>query len=157
MMDAMDITSASVLVIESHPIMREALCTAILQEADLTIAEPVMKCGETVQTIIPMKSGLILLAYKPDIILMTLGNPGLDDLEMLSMLQKTLPGIPILVLTSNEVVGQEQAALDVGAQAVLTKAAARSEIISALREIHRKNSIHPQRFLEQEVNECKFQ
>jgi DNA-binding NarL/FixJ family response regulator len=143
----------SVLVIDSHPIMREALCNAIAQEPDLTMAEPIVK-GETAsQMIIPMKSGLILLAYKPDIILLALGDPGGVDLEILSALQKTLPGTPILALTSNDVRGQEQAALEAGAHAVLTKAAARDEIIHALRELHHKKYTNHRRILEQEARE----
>ena len=148
---------ASVLVIESHPIMREALCHAISQEPDLIVAEPVVTGGEVSQMIIPMQSGLILLAYKPDIILMALGNPGWEDLAILSTLQKTLPGTPILALTSNEVGEQEQAALEAGAQVVLTKAAGRSEVISALRELYRKNYTNQRRMLEQETNENTFQ
>jgi DNA-binding NarL/FixJ family response regulator len=143
----MSTTLASVLVIEHHPIMREALCNAIAQEPDLTLAEPVVKCGEASQMIVPMKSGLILLAYKPDIILLSLGNPGEDELETLGNLQKTLPDTPILALTSNEVEGQEQAALQAGAQAVLTKAAGHDEIIGVLRQMCKQNSMNHRRIL----------
>ena len=131
----MDTIPATVLVIESHPMMREALCAAIAAEPDLTIAEPAINGREASQMVIAIKPDIILLAYKPDIILLTLGNPGLDDLETLSILRKSLPGIPILALTSNEVPGQEQAALEAGAQAVLTKSAPRCELINKLREI----------------------
>jgi hypothetical protein len=41
-------------------------------------------------------------------------------------------------LTSNEVNGQEQAALDAGAQMALTKAAPRAELICKLRELQAK-------------------
>jgi DNA-binding NarL/FixJ family response regulator len=131
----MDTTPISVLVIESHPMMREALRNAITVEPGLTIAEPAVNGAETSQMMIAIKPDAILLAYKPDIILLALGNPGLDDMETLSVLRKSLPDTPILALTSNEVVGQEQAALNAGAQAVLTKAAPRNELIRKLREL----------------------
>lgn len=154
MIARMDLVRDSVLVIESHPMLHEALCNAIAEEPDLTVVELVAQGREASQMVIATKSDLILLASKPDIILLTLGNPGSDGLEMLGILQATLPGIPILALTSSEVPGQEQAALEAGAQVVLTKAASRDEIIHALREMLRQNSISDhQNILEQEANQ----
>jgi len=131
----MDTTPISVLVIESHPMMREALRNAIAAEPGLSLAEPVFDGSEKLWMAIAAQPDTILLAYKPDIVLLALGNPGLDDLETLIVLRKSLPDTPILVLTSNEVAGQEQAALEAGAQAVLTKAAPRAELIEKLREL----------------------
>jgi DNA-binding NarL/FixJ family response regulator len=131
----MDTTPISVLVIESHPMMREALRNAIAAEPGLSLAEPVFDGSEKLWMAIAAQPDTILLAYKPDIVLLALGNPGLDDLETLIVLRKSLPDTPTLVLTSNEVAGQEQAALEAGAQAVLTKAAPRVELIEKLREL----------------------
>ena len=131
----MDTNPISILVIEKHPMMREALCNAITAESDLVIAEPVINSAEASQTVIAARPNTVLLAYKPDIIMLALGNPGLDDLEALRDLRKSLPDTPILALTSNEVDGQEQAALDAGAQSVLTKSAPRTELIKKLREL----------------------
>jgi DNA-binding NarL/FixJ family response regulator len=138
MIGTMDPIPASVLVIENHPLMREALCNAISEEPDLTIVEPVAKEGEASQIVIPMKSDLLLLDCRPDLILLTLENPGAGDLETLRLLQTTLPEVPILVLTSNDVPGQEQAALEAGAQVVMAKAAPRAELICKLRELRTK-------------------
>ncbi len=129
---------ASVLVIENHPLLHDALCNAILEEPDLTVAEEVAKDEGMAQIVIAMKSNLLLLAHKPDMILLTLGDSSSSDLELLSTLQKALPGTPILALTSNEVPGQEQAALEAGVCAVLTKAASRAELICKLRELRTK-------------------
>ena len=131
----MDSIANSILVIEKHPMMREALCNAITAESDLVIAEPIINSAEASQTVIAARPNTVLLAYKPDIIMLSLGNPGLDDLEALRDLRKSLPDTPILALTSNEVEGQEQAALDAGAQSVLTKSAPRNELIKKLREL----------------------
>jgi DNA-binding NarL/FixJ family response regulator len=131
----MDTTPISVLVIESHPMMREALRNAIAVEPGLMLAEPVFDGTQTLWMAIAAQPDTILLAYKPDIILLALGNPGSDDLETLMALRKALMDTPILALTSNEVVGQEQAALEAGAQAAVTKAAPRAELIEKLREL----------------------
>jgi DNA-binding NarL/FixJ family response regulator len=126
---------ASVLVIESHPMMREALCNAIIAEADFCIAQPVFDPAQTSWMAIAAEPDTILLAYKPDIILLALGNPGRNEMRTLKALRKSLPETPILALTSSEVKGQEQAALKAGARMVLTKTAPRTELIRKLREI----------------------
>ncbi|MEW5830356.1 MAG: response regulator transcription factor [Chloroflexota bacterium] len=116
-------SNLSILIIERHPLMRAALIAAIAAEPDMDVAEPSNHGPDALPP-----------AARPDIILLSLGNPGPDDLRALSDLRLLLPETPILALTSNEVPGQEQAALDHGAQAVITKAITRRELIHALRE-----------------------
>jgi DNA-binding NarL/FixJ family response regulator len=144
MIGAMDLIPASVLIIEKHPLMREALCAAIADEPDLKVGMHAASGAEVLQ---------MLKILLPDVILFALGTPGREELKTLKTLCESLPQTPILVLTSNEVPGQEQAALEAGAQAMMTKAASRGEIIHALRAMRRKNSIgHHQNILEQEAS-----
>lgn len=131
----MEINPISVLVIESHPMMREALRNAIAAESDLTLAEPVFDGTQALWKAVAAQPDTILLAYKPDIILLALGNPGKNEMEALVILRKSLPDTPILALISGEVEGQGQAVLEAGAQAMLTKAAARDELIEKLKEL----------------------
>jgi DNA-binding NarL/FixJ family response regulator len=143
----MNLIPASVLIIESHPLMREALCAAISDEPDLSVGMKVANGAEALQ---------VLRVILPDIILFAMGNPGIDELEALKIVRFSLPETPILALTSNEVLGQEQVALEAGACAVQTKVATRSELITALREMRmkalKKNS---QDHLSEEANEKK--
>jgi DNA-binding NarL/FixJ family response regulator len=155
MIGTMDSLPASVIVIESHPIMRAALCTAIAEEPDLQVVE--VDASDPNNLAISLMEDIYFLPRNIDIILLTLGNPGLKEMEALKSLRASLPEVPILALTSNEVPGQEQSALAAGAQVVLTKSASRNEIIHALREMRRKNSnsSHP-KIQEQEANENTF-
>jgi len=137
----MDPIPATVLVIEKHPMMHEALCAAIAEEADFMVAEPANSVSDLAKVTATVKWDAILLSCKPDIILLALGNPGLEELEILKTLRRFLPDTPILVLTAGEVPGQEQMVLKAGAYAVLTKAAQRAELINALREL-RNTAIH---------------
>ncbi|MBI3151025.1 MAG: response regulator transcription factor [Chloroflexi bacterium] len=131
----MNSAPASVFIIEAHPIMRDALCAVITKEPDLKLVEQDKKSVESELMTIPTQPDAILLPFVPDIILLALGNPGRDELEALTILRKSLPDTPILALTTNEVPGQEQAALDAGAQVVLTKTAGRAELLRALRDV----------------------
>jgi DNA-binding NarL/FixJ family response regulator len=151
MIGSMDPKPVSVLVIENHPLMREALCNAIAEEPDLQVAR--VDGGPTQLLMISGQEDVILLPENANLILLSLGNPGLKELDALKALRRSYPDIPILALTSNEVPGQEEAALATGAQAIVAKSASRSELIHTLREMWGKISIHHQKSIQQEVNE----
>jgi two-component system secretion response regulator SsrB len=130
------------LVIESHALAREALCAAIAEEPDFKLAGQVVSGAEALGMLITTPADAVLLAFRPDLILLALGNPGRADLETLRALRKSLPNVPLLALTSPDVEGQAQVALYAGAQAVLSKFAPRAELIRALREL-RQASLGP--------------
>jgi DNA-binding NarL/FixJ family response regulator len=118
--------SLSVLVIESHPLMRAALCAAIADEPDMTIAAVAANATDIMRT-----AGLL----HPNIVLLGMNNPGAEELQTLVVLQKKLPAASILVLTHEEAPEQAQQAMQLGAQATLTKNAPRSELLRALRQL----------------------
>ncbi|MFZ5857264.1 MAG: response regulator [Chloroflexota bacterium] len=120
----------SVLVIESHPLMRAALCAAIADEPGMTIAA-VAASGSDI-----MRTATLL---QPNIVLLGMNNPGLEELQTLAILRRKLPAVSILVLTSDEVPGQSEKALQLGAQATLNKNAPRSELLRALRQLTAEN------------------
>ena len=133
--ETMNPVPVSVLIIESHPLMREALCTAIASEPDFKLAGQAANGAEMSDMAFTTHSGVALLTFKPDIILLALGNPGLTELDTLKTLRKNLPDIAILALTSSEVPGQEEVALQAGAQAALGKSAPRAELLQTLRSL----------------------
>lgn len=120
----MQTTPATILVIEKHPMMRAAIVTAIADEPDMTIGAIAADGRDTLQ---------IVESLHPEIILFSIGNPGEEDLEMMRELHERFPDTLFLALTRDEVPGQEQAALEYGADAVLTKTAQRTELLHTLR------------------------
>ena len=125
----------SILVIERHPMLREALCAAIEAEENLSVLAPFTETGGGITLSIPGQPDVIFLAHKPDIVLLAIGNPGLEDMRALQKLHHKWHGTPILALTSDEVPGQEQTALAHGAKAALSKSASRSELLKTLRSL----------------------
>ncbi len=116
----------AILVIERHPLMREALCVAISDEPELVVVAEAVNGAEALG---------LPATLKLDVILLAVGNPGLDDLEFIRALRLARPATPILALTTNEIPEQQQAALAAGAQVVLTKAAPRVELLHTLRTL----------------------
>ena len=129
---------ASVLVIESHLLAREALYAAISGEPDLMVAAQPVNCTQVLDMVIKDNHDHFIFAFKPDIIVLAMGTSGLVELETLKSLRLYLPETQILVLTSIETDGQEQNARDCGAHAVLSRSTPRNELIATLRRLHQE-------------------
>lgn len=129
----------TILVIEKHPLMRAAIVNAIADEPDLTIGAIASNGGDTLQ---------IVESLRPQIILHAIGNPGEEDLETMRELHERSPDTALLALTSNEVPGQNEAALEYGANAVLSKTAQRTELLHTLRVL-KANMAHKEENLPQ--------
>ena len=114
----------SVVLIEAHPLMREALLAALTAEPDWRVTA----LPDNHDVIVPT-----VCAALPDLILLSLGNPGSADLRLLAALRHALPTLSILVLITNEVPHQGEAALIAGASHVITKAAPREELVRVVR------------------------
>ena len=120
----MTTSPVTVLVIEKHPLMRAAICNAISDEPDLTIGAIASHGQDTLQ---------IVESLHPQIILFSIGNPGEEDLETMRELHERSPDTVLLALTTSEVPGQNEAALECGADAVLEKTVPRAELLHTLR------------------------
>ena len=73
-------------------------------------------------------------ATRPSILLLDLNMPGVGGLEALPQLRKALPGVKIVVLTTSKAVESEQAAMDLGADAYVSKPIDATSVPRLLRE-----------------------
>jgi DNA-binding NarL/FixJ family response regulator len=116
----------SVMIVESQPMMRSALNTAISAEEGLNVLAEVADSRDVLQT---------ASRLTPDLVLFSVNAPSLADLNRITVLRQEIPATSIVVLITGEFHGQFQAALDHGAHLVLTKSTSRSELLSALKKI----------------------
>ncbi len=77
----------------------------------------------------------LLPALKPDIALIDLAMPGLPGLETIPQLRALMPQLRIIALTVMDTPGFRQAALNAGADAFISKAALRTELILTIRRL----------------------
>ena len=74
-------------------------------------------------------------ARRPDVILTDIAMPGLDGLEATRRLRRSLPHVPVVVLTMLDGSGHVKAALEAGAAGYLVKSSAPRELIEAIEEV----------------------
>jgi len=114
------------LIADDHPMMREALRTALVEETDMEVV------GEASNGIEALK---LAGECQPDVILMDLLMPGMDGLEAISRILEVNPEAKILVVTSLEDEDKVLAAIQAGALGYFPKTAPRSYLLEGIRKI----------------------
>ncbi|WP_439691105.1 response regulator [Curtobacterium sp. SP.BCo] len=113
-----------VVVADDHPIVRAGI-VALLQDADDVEVVGQASDGEAAVGVV--------LAERPDVVLMDLRMPGMNGDEATARILAREPGIRVLILTTYESDDQILAAIEAGAAGYLLKAAPESEILAGLR------------------------
>lgn len=114
------------LIVDDHPMMREALVTALAEEKDMDVVAEASDGMEGVK---------LAMEYRPDIILMDLLMPGMDGLEAIARVIEENPQSKILVVTSLEDEEKILAAIQAGALGYFPKTAPRSFLLEAIRKV----------------------
>jgi len=79
------------------------------------------------------KAGLELLSQKPDLIILDLGLPDIQGLELLRTIRSRNEGLPIVVLSSRGDEAGKVQALDLGADDYVTKPFGMEELLARMR------------------------
>jgi two-component system KDP operon response regulator KdpE len=79
------------------------------------------------------KTGLELLAQNPDLIILDLGLPDVEGLELLRTVRQRNEGVPIVVLSSRGDEAGKVQALDLGADDYVTKPFGMDELLARMR------------------------
>jgi two-component system, OmpR family, KDP operon response regulator KdpE len=79
------------------------------------------------------KVALELLAQKPALVILDLGLPDIDGLELLQAIRKRAEGLPIVILSSRGDEVAKVAALDLGADDYVTKPFGMEELLARMR------------------------
>jgi two-component system, OmpR family, KDP operon response regulator KdpE len=79
------------------------------------------------------RTALELLAQKPDLVILDLGLPDMQGLELLTLIRARLEGVPIVVLSSRDDEAGKVDALDRGADDYVTKPFGMDELLARMR------------------------
>jgi DNA-binding NarL/FixJ family response regulator len=115
-----------ILIVDDHPIMRNALTISLTGEDDLQVI------GEASNGIEALN---LLKILTPDIILMDLLMPKMDGLETIGHVFKSNPQAKILVLSSMEDEECVVAAIQAGALGCFPKTAPRQYLLDAIHKV----------------------
>lgn len=115
-----------ILIADDHPIVREGLKRVLSSESDMRVEGEAADSEATLE---------LARAKDWDVVVLDLAMPGRGGLEVLNLLRREKPTLPVLVLSVHP---EDQLALQVlkaGASGYLNKEAASEELIGAIRRV----------------------
>jgi NarL family two-component system response regulator LiaR len=115
-----------ILIVDDHPMMREALTTALSEEADMNVVGEASDGAEGIK---------LAVELKPDVILMDLLMPGMDGLKAIAGTLEVIPDAKILVVTSLEDEDKILSAIQAGALGYFPKTTPRIFLLEAIRKV----------------------
>lgn len=118
----------SIVIVEKQPIMRVALSTAFSVEGITVLAE----LGSSMEAL------QVAPKLNPNVVLLAVGTPGWEEMDMILALHKSMPASALVALVTGEIPGQEHTVSKHGADLVLTKSTPRSELLNAIKELLQK-------------------
>jgi DNA-binding NarL/FixJ family response regulator len=124
-----------VLIVDDHPLMRDALRAAIEDEPDMAVAGEACNGEQALD---------LMRALRPDVTVMDLFMPIKDGLDAIAQMRREQPESHILALTSSADEEKIVSAVQAGALGYLLKDAQRVELLEAIREVSRGHSYLPQ-------------
>jgi DNA-binding NarL/FixJ family response regulator len=123
-----------IVIVEDHPLMRQALQMAVEAEPDMQVVGLAAQGDAALQSV---------AANQPDLVLLDLLMPHMDGFEVIRRLTSEYPEIKILVVSSVTEPDKILQAVSSGASGYLTKDADRPEVIAAIRAIAAGDSYLP--------------
>jgi NarL family two-component system response regulator LiaR len=115
-----------ILIVDDHPMMREALQTALAEEPDMQVV------GEASNGIDAIR---LAAELTPDVIIMDLLMPGMGGLDAIAAIYSANPQAKLLVSTSLEEEEKILAAIQAGALGYFPKTASRTYLLEAIRKV----------------------
>jgi DNA-binding NarL/FixJ family response regulator len=124
-----------ILIADDHGVLRAGLRALLSGEPDFAVV------GEAATG----QEALALAAeLRPDVALIDLSMPSPRGLEVTRQLTADLPGTRVLILTVHEDAGLLREAIRAGAAGYIVKRAVESELVNAIRAVHRGDLyVHP--------------
>jgi NarL family two-component system response regulator LiaR len=115
-----------VLIVEDQAIVREGLAAILALQPDIEVAGQAKDGIEAVEMVV---------AAKPDVVLLDLVMPRQDGLSTIPILKEKIPGVHILVLTSYADNDRVYQAIKFGAQGYMLKDATHTQLLQGIRDV----------------------
>jgi DNA-binding NarL/FixJ family response regulator len=117
-----------VLIADDHAVVREGLHNLLEEQSDMTV---VGEAGDGLQVVRKVKT------IKPDVALVDIQMPNLNGLESISLIKDAVPETEVVILSMHRKDAYVHQALASGARGYVLKASPTSDVLEAIRAVHR--------------------
>jgi DNA-binding NarL/FixJ family response regulator len=123
-----------VLVADDHPVVRNGLAGVIAQQPGLALVAEAANGRQALDR---------FREHRPDVVLMDLRMPDMDGVSAIAAIRSEFPDARILALTTYEGDVDIHRALEAGARGYLIKDMLLTDVLSAIRAVHRGERVIP--------------
>lgn len=124
-----------VMVVDDHPVLRDGVSAILENQTDMGMVCEARDGQEAVA---------LYALHRPDVTLMDMQMPGMNGVDAIAAIRKADPAARIIVLTTYAGDVLAVRALKAGAAGYLLKSSLRTELIDAIRSVHRgQRHVHP--------------
>jgi DNA-binding NarL/FixJ family response regulator len=117
-----------VLVVDDHPVLRDGVAAILENQTDMVLVGEARDGSEAIER---------FRSLRPDVTLMDLQMPGMNGVDAIAAIRTDYATARIIVLTTYAGDVQAVRALKAGATGYLLKSSLRTELIDAIRDVHR--------------------
>ena len=117
---------ARLLIVEDFPHFRRFICSALAERLDLRVVAEVSDGLEAVQKAVELK---------PDLILLDIGLPTINGIEVARRISKLVPESKIVFVSQESSADVIEEALSTGAWAYVVKAKAASQLLAVVEAV----------------------
>ena len=135
-----------VLLADDHTLFRQGVRHLLSSEADLEVVGEVSNAADAIE-----KSAEL----KPDVVLMDVAMPGSSSFEAARQIRRNRPETKVLFLTMYDDEDYLVEAMEVGASGYVLKDSPATQLLSAVRDVHRGGSYLSPRMLAQLVDDFR--
>jgi DNA-binding NarL/FixJ family response regulator len=121
-----------ILLADDHAVLREGIRSLLEDQPDMSVVGEAQDGREVVH---------LAGELKPDVVLMDIAMPLLNGLEATRQIKRDHPHVAVLVLTMHDNEEYVRQALSAGASGYVLKQAAASELVAAIRAVHRGEAV----------------
>jgi DNA-binding NarL/FixJ family response regulator len=123
-----------VLVADDHPVVRSGLAGVIAQQPELALVAEAANGRQALEE---------FREHRPDVVLMDLRMPEMDGVSAIEAIRAEFPDARILALTTYEGDVDIHRALEAGARGYLIKDMLLTDVLGAIRAVHRGERVIP--------------
>ena len=135
-----------VLLADDHTLFRQGMKTLIAAESDLEVAGEASNGKDAADKAAQLK---------PDVVLMDIGMPGPSSFEVTRQIRRNHPETKVLFLTMYDDEDYLVEGMEVGASGYVLKDSPTTQLVSAVRDVHRGGSYLSPRMLAQLVDDFR--
>ncbi len=116
----------TVFIVDDHPIMRDGISQLIEQQPDLQVGGSASSAPEALNA---------LAAAAPDLLLVDISLAGMSGIDLIKIVRKRQPRLPVLVLSMHSEDLYAERAIRAGARGYVMKHASAATLLAAVRRV----------------------